>query len=69
MLTETKEFAQTSQTNVSGWKEMDDRLRLANKAEVSLIWEKALREDIATAAMRGVKIMLKNNTVISELKT
>jgi len=48
---------------------MDDRLRLANKAEVSLIWEKALREDIATAAMRGVKIMLKNNTVISELKT
>lgn len=69
MLSETKEFAQTSQMNVSGRKEKDDRLQLVNKVEMSLIWEKALREDIATVTMRRIKIKLKNNTVISELKT
>lgn len=69
MLSETEEFAQTSQMNVSGRKEKDDRLQLVNKVEMSLIWEKALREDIATVTMRRIKIKLKNNTVISELKT
>lgn len=35
---------------------------------MSLIWEKALREDIATVTMRTVKVMMKNNTAISEMK-
>lgn len=32
--------------NVSVWKEKDNKFQLVNKVGKSLIWEKALREDI-----------------------
>lgn len=32
--------------NVSVWKEKDNKFQMVNKVEKSLIWEKALREDI-----------------------
>lgn len=49
VLTETKEFTQTSWMNVSGRKEKDDRLQPVSWVEASLIWEKAMREDISSA--------------------
>lgn len=65
MLTETKDFAQMSQMNISGWKK-DDRLQLVNNGKMSLIWEKALTEHIATATCKKGQ---SNIEVIAELKT
>lgn len=39
------------------WKEQDDRVWLLNKVETSLIWEKALREDVATVTRKRLKVM------------
>lgn len=68
IFTEKKRICMNITQKHSSVKGKDDRFWLVNKVEMLLIRERALREDTASITVKTVHAMLKNNTVISEMK-